>query len=329
MKAKAGQFNRPRKRLLAAGDQPPQIHPMTGPKILHFHLDAHLRSRHAAGEGGMLNQVTEAVQAAGWQARLVALEDSNGRPAAPGYHLVLNLPVQGPSCLSLRKSYRDPFWKIEDTNDRWDYQIARTEFDPAAITSGFNGFMGHWKPRFLGETPAATGLAPFVFVPLQGKLTERRHFQSMSPLEMITTVLDRDRDRKVIATLHPRETYGAEDLQALGRLVASQPRFSVEQADSLALIKACDYIVTQNSSVAVTGYFAAKPAVLFARIDFHHIAGSVPRQGVAAAFAQLGKPAPDFARYLYWFLELNSIRPWDKSAQERIRARLRQFGWPI
>ena len=97
----------------------------------------------------------------------------------------------------------------------------------------------------------------------------------------------------------------------------------------MPLVKACDYIVTQNSSVAVTGYFAAKPAVLFARIDFHHIAGSVPRQGVEVAFAQMRQPAPDFARYLYWFLELNSVRTWDTAAQERVRSRLRHFGWPI
>lgn len=302
---------------------------MTGPKTLHFHLDAHLRSRHAAGEGGMLNQVTEAVQAAGWQVNLAALEDTLGRPKAPGYHLVLNLPVLGPNCLSLRKSYRDPFWKIEDTNDRWDYEIARTAFDPATITAGFNGFMGHWRPRFLGDAPAAEGLGRFIFVPLQGRLTEHRHFQAMSPLDMIRITLEHDPDRKVIATLHPRETYSAVELEALGQLAASHPRFSLAKGDSLPLVKACDYIVTQNSSVAVTGYFAAKPAVLFARIDFHHIAGSVPRQGVAAAFAQARQPAPDFARYLYWFLELNAIRTWDKAAQERIRARFRHFGWPV
>ncbi len=277
----------------------------------------------------MINQVTAAVEAVGWQTNLVALEDSHGRPRAAGYHLVLNLPVWGPNCLSLRKTYRDPFWKIEATNDRWDYEIAKAEFDPRAITAGHNGFVGHWKPRFLGETPAAEGLGPFIFVPLQGKLTERRHFQSMSPLDMIRATLQQDPDRKVIATLHPRESYGAAELEALDQLVAAEPRLSLAKGDSLRLVKACDYIVTQNSSVAVTGYFAAKPTVLFARIDSHHIAGSVPRQGVAAAFAQMRKPSPDFARYLYWLFEINAIRTWDPRAQERIRARLQHFGWPM
>lgn len=302
---------------------------MTGPKILHFHLDAHLRGRHAAGVGGMLNQVTDAVQAVGWQVNIAALEETHGRPKAPGYHLVLNLPVWGPNCLSLRKSYRDPFWKIDRTNDRWDYEIAATPFDPKAVPAGFNGFMSHWKPRFLGDTPAAQGLDPFIFIPLQGKLTERRHFQAASPLDMIRTTLAQDKTRKVIATLHPREIYTAHELEQLDRLEATNPRFSLAKGDSLPLVKACDYIVTENSSVAVTGYFAGKQAVLFGQIDCHHIAGSVPRMGVETAFARMAQPATDFARYLYWFLELNSIRTWDTKAQERIRDRFRHFGWPI
>ena len=46
---------------------------MAEPKILHFHLDAHLRARHAASTGGMLNQVTDAVRAAGWEVALAPL----------------------------------------------------------------------------------------------------------------------------------------------------------------------------------------------------------------------------------------------------------------
>lgn len=277
----------------------------------------------------MINQVTAALEAVGWDTNLVPLEDSHGRPRAAGYHLVLNLPVWGPNCLSLRKTCRDPFWKIEDTNDRWDYQIARAEFDPTAIKAGHNGFFGHWKPRFLGEAPAAEGLGPYIFMPLQGKLTERRHFQSMAPLDMIRATLAQDPERRVIATLHPRESYSAAERDGLERIAATEPRFSLVKGDSLPLVKGCDYIVTENSSVAVTGYFAGKQAVLFAQIDFHHIAGSVPRQGLEAAFARMRQPAPDFVRYLYWLLEMNAIRTWDENAHDRIRTRLQQFGWPV
>ena len=88
-------------------------------------------------------------------------------------------------------------------------------------------------------------------------------------------------------------------------------------------------VVTQNSGVALTGYFAGKPAVLFGKIDFHHIAGSVPREGIDRAFARVRGPAPAFDKYLYWFFALNAIPFWDTDAKDRIVARLRRFGWPI
>ena len=62
------------------------------------------------------------------------------------------------------------------------------------------------------------------------------------------------------------------------------PRLRLETGGAAEALAACDLVVTQNSAVAFNGYFFHKPAVLFAEIDFHHIAASVPRLGVAAAF---------------------------------------------
>ncbi len=45
--------------------------------------------------------------------------------------------------------------------------------------------------------------------------------------------------------------------------------------------------MTQNSAVAMTGYFFHKPSVLFGRIDFHHIAANVHELGVDEAFRQV------------------------------------------
>ncbi|MFD1808091.1 hypothetical protein ACFSHQ_07820 [Gemmobacter lanyuensis] len=64
----------------------------------------------------------------------------------------------------------------------------------------------------------------FVFMPLQGRLTEHRSFQSMSPLDMIRATLD-TQPLPVKATLHPSETYGAADHAALAAL-ARHPGFS-------------------------------------------------------------------------------------------------------
>jgi hypothetical protein len=90
----------------------------------------------------------------------------------------------------------------------------------------------------------------------------------------------------------------------------------------------CSFVVAQYSSVALMGYFFSKPAVLFADIDFHHIAGSVPRDGVDAAFERLQRP-PDFARYLCWFLKLNALNAGHEDFETSLLAKLREHGWPI
>ena len=90
---------------------------------------------------------------------------------------------------------------------------------------------------------------------------------------------------------------------------------------------ACDLVVTQNSTVALKGYLVDKPAMLWARIDWHHVAASVPRDGRDRAFAEAGRPR-DHARYLFWYLRRQSLFAWEDNSRA-IRWRLRALGWPV
>jgi hypothetical protein len=284
--------------------------------VLHFHLSAYKRDLAQSGQG-IWGQIAQAVSEAGWQINLCPKEE----PAhAPGFHLVENLPILVPSCLTLRLCHMDPFWRIEASNDRWDWDIVHQDFVPS---QGKEWFLKYWQDRlFKGLNISSQG---HIFMPLQGRLSIRRHFQAQSPLEMIETTLKADPKRKILATLHPKESYSAEELEALSTF---GPRFELRERPSLPLLASCDYVVTQNSAMAFTGYFARKPAVLFGEIDFHHIAGSVPRLGVEQAFRDVEKPKP-FAAYLHWFLRENAISAWNDEAKLRIRDRFRRHGWPI
>ena len=166
-------------------------------------------------------------------------------------------------------------------------------------------------------------------MPLQGVLRRKRHFQTASPLDMIRTTLAADPSRPVLATLHPNENYSEQDLVELQAIAAAQPNFVLSPQPSIDLLRRCDYVVTENSSLAFAGYFAEKPAVLFARIDFHHIARSVSALGVARAFDGIAQHRPDFARYLFWFLRWQAIASFAAEAEERIAMRLRNHGWPL
>mgnify|MGYP001115313349 FL=1 len=146
---------------------------------------------------------------------------------------------------------------------------------------------------------------------------------------MIEQVLQHDKARNVIATLHPNEEYSAKELAALENLAAKEPRLEVQTGNMEALLAGCDYVATQNSSAAFFGYFFCKPSVLFGQVDFHHIASKVTELGAAEALRRAPELQPDYAAYLYWFWQENSINAGRETATEKIRARLLQAGWPL
>ncbi len=287
---------------------------------LHFYLNDAQHREIAAGTDGILTRLVGAVQAAGWS---VALQPLARPVGGDGYHLVFNQPVEVPFCLCLRRVYLNPFWRIEATNDRWDWQVARLSYDATRISNHAQNFQNRWRDIVFKGLRINQG--GYVFMPLQGKLDIKRHFQAMSPLAMIAATLKADPQRRIIATLHPNEVYSPQERAALHDF---GPRFELSDLPSKTLLAGCDYVVAQNSGIALIGGFADKPAVLFARIDFHHMAGSVVEKGVAAAFAQAKTKAP-YAGYLHWFFKQQAITYWDAKADERIRARFREHGWPM
>jgi hypothetical protein len=294
-------------------------------RTLHIYLHSPFRENAVAGRVNIFNRMQAALP--DW--RLVFVPDSEAeRLYAPDrdHNLFHMVEPTGPNVLCLRRAYHYPFWRIEATNERWNFDVARSEFDPAKVPAEEAGvFLERWRPKVFRSGPVTR--EGFVFVPLQGRLSEHRSFQSMRPLAMIETVLGQDSSREVLATLHPKEDYSDRDMAALSDLERRFARFQLVQGDAKDLLGACDYVVTQNSSVALTGYFAGKQAVLFAGIDFHHIAGSVPRDGVPRAFDRLQQPMPDFAAYLWWFFKAQSINGGAPDAEDQIRARFRRHGW--
>ena len=233
--------------------------------------------------------------------------------------------------LTFRRAYHYPFWRIEATERRWAWEVARTPFpERTHDTDEARQFQTRWRKRIHGVAALPPHRADgHVYVPLQGLLTRHRSFQTMSPVEMIETVLRLDPSRRVIATLHPKERYDREDRSALKRLQAEHARFCVDDMPPAAHLADCAYVVTQNSSVAFEGFLFDRPAILFARIDFHHIALSLPHMPVEDAFARVATHRPDFAGYVHWFWQDQSINAGRPEAKDRIAARFRELGWTV
>lgn len=283
-------------------------------RVLSFYLDVGQRAKAEAGIG-IFGAVVGVVKAAGWEVRYA---EQGAEITGEGYHLVYNRPTEGPFCFSLRRCYLEKYYRIEATNDRWDWDVAGLAFPGKP---GQAWFQRYWAEQlFRGMTIAQGG---YIFMPLQGKLLQRRHFQAASPIEMIRATLAADSTRRIVATLHPREVYSDAELQALRGI----ERFELVTG-SLPWLAGCDYVVTENSSLALTGFFAGKPAVLFGRIDFHHIAASVHGLGVAGAFEAVQRPQP-YADYLHWFFKKQALCAVGEDSSAQIVARMRAHGWPL
>lgn len=296
-------------------------------RTLHLCLPDPMRRDAEAGRVGIVTRIGEAIGPHGW--RLVLRGDGPlTRLRLRGRHVLHHMrDPAGPRELCLRRAHLYPFWRIEASNCRWQWEVARTPFDPSAVDPvAAEDFRQRWQRSLLGAGPVRRD--GFLFLPLQGQLSRRRSFQAASPLEMIEQTLDRVPGRPLLATLHPRERYCRAEIAALARLAARHPRFRLVTDRAEDLLRCCDGVVTQNSAVALTGFFARKPAVLFAEIDFHHIAGSVPREGHERAFSRLDE-APDYAAYLFWFFRHHAINGGSGDAADQIVARLRAHGWPM
>lgn len=301
---------------------------MGQPKRLRIYLPDGMRQSASAGEHNFIKRITAAVEAVGYS---VEIRPDSGperlkSAARRGFSLFHMHDPFHDRALTMRRAYHYPFWGIEPSAKRWEWHVAQTPFDANRQHPDAARFVSSWRNRlFADATLQDTG---HVYVPLQGKLLEQRSFQAASPLRMIEDTLAHT-DRPVVATLHPSEVYEAKEIAALNQLAQCNNRLTVDTGHMMRWLAGAAYVVTQNSSAAFNGYFFGRPAILYGKVDFHHIALSVRTDGVAACFEHVEHHAPDFEGYLHWFWQEMSINAGRPDAEDKIRAALGRAGWPL
>ncbi|MFV0514576.1 MAG: hypothetical protein ACK5MY_13250 [Jhaorihella sp.] len=304
---------------------------MTEPRILRLYLNEGLRQSAEAGAHNFIARVVSVVRRAGFRVDFHPDTPAQRLKSATrrGYALFhMDGPVQQ-RALTFRRAYHYPFWFIERSGVRWDWPVAKARFPAGAVPRArADRFLSFWRERLFGDAPARVGRDGYVYVPLQGRLLIRRSFQTCAPLDMLRAVLAHDA-RPVVAALHPNETCSDAELRALGDLRAAHPRLRLVTGEMKRLLTGCDYVATMNSSAGFAGYFFAKPLVLFADIDFHHIAANVSDLGAPEALRRAPDLAPDYAGYLHWFWQDMAINAGRPDAEDKIRAALARGGWPL
>jgi hypothetical protein len=303
---------------------------MANARLLTFYFDDRLRARAEAGAHNFVNRVQASLRPLGYDFAFSGdgMADRMAALARPGFALFHMDAPQAANTLTMRKNYYYPFWQIERSAKRWEWDVARAAFDATKVDgTAATKFADAWRRRLFKDPQ--TGSAGFVYVPLQGLLSSHRSFQVCSPLEMLRHVCAQDKSRAIVVGLHPKEAYDAQDRAALQQMASQDRRITLRTGGADALLAQCDYVVTQNSAVALSGYFFHKPAILFGRIDFHHISSNVHDTGIEPAFAEVLTHKLPFDRYLYWFLQVQSINAGREDAEAKILAALRRGGWDL
>ena len=302
------------------------------PRQLRMYLPDVLCESARQGDHNFLNLISQVVQQAGYSVSYLVRDTADMMQAArePGYSLFHMEEPFAQNSVSIRRAYFYPFWHIETTGKRWEFEVAKTPFHEGAEPHpDTNRFFRFWQQRLFQDAPSRAHSKDFILMPLQGRLLDKRSFQTCSPTRMIADTLEQVDGKSVVATLHPNEVYSDAEIAALEKLTSLYPNLTIQTGGSEDLLRTCDYVVTQNSSVAFSGFFFEKPCILFGKSDFHHIAINVAKTGVDRAFETVLVHKPDYAAYLYWFLQDMCINAGRPEAPEAIRAALIRAGWPM
>lgn len=305
---------------------------MSARDTVTFYLPPQLRKQAERGKHNFIRKVSEVLANGGLQ---VAFDDDDDlarlrAKARSGRGLFLMQPPANARGLTFRKTYIYPFWRVEKQAERWDWPVAKATFDASQVNQRkAANFYRLWRHRLFGDGPRHARQDGFIYMPLQGQLLRQRSFQTCSPLEMVSQVVAHDTQRHVVVTLHPSEAYSVEEQNALERLLEQNDRILVRIGGTQRLLQNCDYIVTQNSTVGFEGYFYGKPLVMFGRSDFHHVARNVSEMGVGAALEGAKEHSPNYAAYLYWFLQKQAINAGRPESHDAIAQVLRRHGWPV
>jgi hypothetical protein len=301
---------------------------MSQAPLLRIYLAGNMLHTSRAGTFNFMNVLRAAVEGAGWRIEFHETgPDARRRaPDLDGYALFHLEPPTHDGALTFRRAYHYPFWQIAPVPQRWRFHSALSPFEAQKIEpEPAHRFADNLRNRVIPGPEPRRG--DRVLVPLQGHIRQCRSFQTMSPVEMLATTAAAT-PRPVIATLHPNEVYDDKDMQALNDLAARHANLTIG-GDTTTILRDCAFVVAQNSAVAFDGYLLGKPAVLFAQIDFHHIALNVADLGAEQALALAETHAPDFDRYLYWFLQEQCINASRPDAGHQILTQMRRGGWPI
>lgn len=259
------------------------------------------------------------------------------RAYADGDLHILNMGrARGPGVLNASVAYLPPFWHLDPAGMQAESSIGAKVFDAQRVrTMPAKAFFARMQARYTAKRRSRreqeSGVVRFppgsISVFLQGATPELHGLAHMTGEAMLRAVVRGAGGRTVLVKPHPLAAY--HDADVIDRALSDGLPITPTTANVTDMIAASVATVSMNSACALEGFLQGKPAILFGRSDFHHLAQTVRQpEDFPRALAQvLAGPEPDYARFLFWYFARNCLNVSGAGFGEKVLAIFAQAGF--
>ena len=299
-------------------------------KTIKFYLPPHDKKILEENRRPLYGQIVKAINDAKFKVETAELDESHRFTAGviEDYALLIKMLVPQENVFTLRKLSIRNYWTIERAEYRNNFRLTNQNPDFALIDAKrAEIFANKTRRKKISVSQNARSKDQPILIALQGTLLTHRKDQYCSPIEMINLTRAHFPDRQIIVKPHPRGGYGEDELKALHNCVEkldiTLSNDSVEE-----LLAQASFVISMNSSVALSAILYHVPSVYFSYADFFHIGQTVMYgKSVRAAFTDVEQVKPEFDKYIYWYLYENMLSSKDERVGEKAVAMMQSMGF--
>ncbi|MDE4173996.1 hypothetical protein PXK01_07510 [Phaeobacter sp. PT47_59] len=237
-------------------------------------------------------------------------------------HIIDDRSLRAPNVLNAGAAYFWRFWQLDPQGVKAFSSTGTASYDPAEMPlrraqSFFDNMLKRYvqsrKSKYAQPDAPQRFPKDAISVFYQGDYPVTSGATSTTDIEMLKAVQAGAGDRPILVKPHPLASRIPDIAETLS-LAETDSRITVTDANVHDILSACCVTVSINSTVALEGFLHRKPAILFGRSDFHHLAGQVhDPQEFATVFGRERERDEGYEQFLAWYflkrcLPLNSAR---------------------
>ncbi|MFY0662694.1 MAG: hypothetical protein JXR15_19550 [Shimia sp.] len=255
---------------------------------------------------------------------------------ADNLHIIENGTVQQSNALNAALAYLPPYFHLDAQGVLADSTAAQKIYDEAKVNpvlaqANFlvlqDRLVRKRRSRYGPKKDITKIPEDCIAVFLQGDNPHRQGTAFCDNETLLRTVAKHAGKRKIVVKAHPMSKQ-LDDVQLILKLLQEGLPLVATDANVHDILQQCAVTVSYNSAVAIEGFLHNKPAILFGRSDFHHVAETVeyPCDFADALHSALTNQS-DYAKYLHWYFSQFAVSTEDWDLNERLLKKFESAGF--